>query len=141
MAIRHHHEWWDGRGYPDGLFGSQISLAARIVAIADAYDAMTTDRPYRRALSSDEALVRIEAGLGSQFHPDLGRAFVAMMRGEEVAPLELFRTPPPKRSRFGRRFADQPSAMERMDDWPTMADLAVRSDRVPVPDPPETPVR
>ena len=102
---------------------------------------MTTDRPYRRALSPDEALARIEAGLGSQFHPELGRAFVAMMRGEEVAPIELVRTPPAKRSRLRRRFTDEPSAMDRMDDWPTMGDLADRPERIPVPDPSETPVR
>ena len=139
-AIRYHHERPDGRGYY-ALPGDRLPIEAALIAIADAYDAMTTDRPYRRALSSNEALARIEAGLGSQFHPDLGRAFVAMMRGEEVPPIELIRTPPPKGSRFRRRFTDQPSAMARIDDWPTMANLADRSDRVPVPDPSETPVR
>jgi putative two-component system response regulator len=53
--IRHHHEKWDGAGYPDGLKGEQIPLTARILQVTDIYDALTTDRPYRRALSSEQA--------------------------------------------------------------------------------------
>jgi HD-GYP domain-containing protein (c-di-GMP phosphodiesterase class II) len=75
-VIRSHHERWDGRGYPDGLRGPETPLAARAVAIADAYIAMREDRPYRRALSEDEALAEIVRASGSQFDP----ACVAALR-------------------------------------------------------------
>jgi HD-GYP domain-containing protein (c-di-GMP phosphodiesterase class II) len=81
LAVRHHHERWDGMSYPDGLKGEEISLAARIIAVADAYDAMTTDRPYRRALSREEALREIRKGAGSQFDPRLAELFVRLMEG------------------------------------------------------------
>lgn len=71
--VRHHHERWDGAGYPDGLVGEDIPVEARIVAIADAYDAMITDRPYRPALSVQCAVVEIRAEAGRQFDPDLAR--------------------------------------------------------------------
>jgi putative nucleotidyltransferase with HDIG domain len=67
--IRHHHEWWDGGGYPDGLAGEAIPLGACIVAVADAFDTMTTGRPYRPALSLEEALGELERRAGTQFHP------------------------------------------------------------------------
>ena len=70
-AIRAHHERWDGTGYPDGVVGPEIPLAARLVAIAAAYDAMTTDRPYRRALSLAVALADLQRNRGMQLHPDL----------------------------------------------------------------------
>jgi HD-GYP domain-containing protein (c-di-GMP phosphodiesterase class II) len=84
MAIRHHHEWWDGRGYPDGLFGSQIPLAARIVAIADAYDAMTSDRPYRRALPQPVAQDELKAFAGVQFDPVLVKEFLCILETSDV---------------------------------------------------------
>jgi putative nucleotidyltransferase with HDIG domain len=83
-AIRHHHEWWDGRGYPDRLAGEAIPYAARIVSIADAYDAMTADRPYRRALSRDVVLDELLAGAGVQFDPDLAREFVALLGSQDL---------------------------------------------------------
>jgi putative nucleotidyltransferase with HDIG domain len=67
--IRHHHEWWDGRGYPDGLAGDAIPLGARIIAVADALDTMTTDRPYRAARRRRDALAEIRRCAGSQFDP------------------------------------------------------------------------
>jgi putative nucleotidyltransferase with HDIG domain len=73
--IRHHHERWDGAGYPDGLAGEQIPLEAGIVGLADAWDAMTTDRPYHRALTLEEAVEEIRRGRGSQFAPDVVDAF------------------------------------------------------------------
>ena len=75
-AVLHHHEHWDGTGYPDGLAGERIPLVARVIAVADAYDAMTSDRPYRAALSHPEASREIERGAGRQFDPTVVRAFL-----------------------------------------------------------------
>jgi response regulator RpfG family c-di-GMP phosphodiesterase len=74
-VVRSHHERWDGAGYPDGLAGEEIPLAARVFALADALDAMTCDRPYRRALSWDEAIDEILSQDGGQFDPRVVRAF------------------------------------------------------------------
>jgi response regulator RpfG family c-di-GMP phosphodiesterase len=74
-----HHEWFDGGGYPRGLSGQNIPLLGRIVAIADAYDAMTSDRAYRRALSHEIAVSEIERCSGTQFDPELGDAFVKLV--------------------------------------------------------------
>jgi HD-GYP domain-containing protein (c-di-GMP phosphodiesterase class II) len=75
-AVACHHERWDGGGYPGGLAGEAIPLFGRIVAVADAYDAMTTDRPYRLGMPPEVALVEIEHGRGAQFDPDLAAAFL-----------------------------------------------------------------
>ncbi|MCC6446256.1 MAG: diguanylate cyclase [Armatimonadetes bacterium] len=75
-GIRSHHERYDGSGYPDGLAGSDIPLIARLMAVADAYSAMTTDRPYRKAISHDEALAEIRRTSGSQFDPEIVSAFL-----------------------------------------------------------------
>lgn len=77
--ILSHHEWWNGGGYPLGLKGEEIPLACRMLAIADAYDAMTSDRPYRKAISSDEALAELQRCAGTQFDPALVRAFIESM--------------------------------------------------------------
>ena len=77
-AIRHHHERWDGTGYPDGLRATAIPLSARIVAIADAFDAMTTDRPYRPAMSLLEARAILEQGRGTQWDPELAQLFLQL---------------------------------------------------------------
>jgi len=68
--IRHHHERIDGNGYPDHLRGAEIPIGARIVAVADSWDAMTSDRPYRPGLEIDEALSRLRQGSGTQWDPD-----------------------------------------------------------------------
>jgi HD-GYP domain-containing protein (c-di-GMP phosphodiesterase class II) len=83
-GVRHHHERWDGTGYLDGLRGDAIPRLARILAVADAYSAMTTTRPYRKALSPDEALARVAQAAGSQLDPDLAMAFVTAMRRRQV---------------------------------------------------------
>ncbi len=67
--VRHHHERWDGDGYPDGLSGEEIPLGARLLAVADAFDAMTSDRSYRKALSPENAFTEIIEGAGKQFDP------------------------------------------------------------------------
>ena len=87
-AIRHHHERWDGLGYPDGLSGTSIPVEAAIIAIADAWDAMTTDRPYAVALDLNEAMLQIHAGRGKQFNPAVVDAFaaVAQRRPAEILP-------------------------------------------------------
>jgi len=74
-----HHEWYDGGGYPRGLIGQNIPLVGRIVSIADAYDAMTSDRAYRRALSHEVAVGEIERCAGTQFDPELADAFVKLI--------------------------------------------------------------
>jgi len=79
-AIRHHHERWDGLGYPDRLTGKEIPIEAAIIAIADAWDAMTTDRPYAAALGMDEAMLQIHAGKGKQFNPVVVDAFASVSR-------------------------------------------------------------
>jgi HD-GYP domain-containing protein (c-di-GMP phosphodiesterase class II) len=77
--VRSHHERFDGSGYPLGMRGEEIPLGARIFAIADAFDAMTSDRPYRRALAVEEAVAQIKEGAGSQFDPACVDAFVDLV--------------------------------------------------------------
>jgi HD-GYP domain-containing protein (c-di-GMP phosphodiesterase class II) len=69
--VRYHHERWDGSGYPDGLSGARIPLASRIIAVCDSFNAMTSDRPYRRAMSHEDALAEMQVHAGWQFDPDL----------------------------------------------------------------------
>lgn len=74
--VRHHHEHYDGCGYPDGLTGERIPLGARIISVADSFDAMTSDRPYRQALSSERALEELKTCAGAQFDPNVVDAFI-----------------------------------------------------------------
>jgi putative nucleotidyltransferase with HDIG domain len=78
--VRHAHEHWDGSGYPDGLKGAQIPLGARIVLAVDAYHAMTSDRPYRRAMSHAEACTELTENAGSQFDPEVVEALLAVLK-------------------------------------------------------------
>jgi HD-GYP domain-containing protein (c-di-GMP phosphodiesterase class II) len=73
--VRHHHERWDGKGYPDGLAGEEIPLGARIIGVADAFDAMTSDRPYRRGMAIKDALDELNRQSGKQFDPQIVEAF------------------------------------------------------------------
>lgn len=85
--IRHHHERMDGEGYPRQLRGEEIPLAARIFSVADSFDAMTSDRPYRKALPLERALQELEDGSGTQFDPDVVDAFMSLV--EEHSLLEV----------------------------------------------------
>lgn len=85
-VVRSHHEWYNGNGYPDGAKGDEIPLHSQLIALADAFDAMTTDRPYRKALSSEEAVNEILQFRGTQFSPELADAFAKMVR--EMPPMD-----------------------------------------------------
>ncbi|HUY41893.1 MAG TPA: HD-GYP domain-containing protein [Candidatus Dormibacteraeota bacterium] len=88
-CVLHHHERWDGRGYPRKIAGEAIPLGARIIAVADTYDAMTTDRPYRRALTPDAARQELLRGAGTQWDASCVHAFVQLIDAGHVPP------PPP----------------------------------------------
>jgi putative nucleotidyltransferase with HDIG domain len=80
--VLYHHERWDGNGYPSGKAGEEIPLEARLIAVADAFDAMTSDRPYRRALTHAEALAEVERCAGTQFDPYIARTFLEVFGAE-----------------------------------------------------------
>src|SRR5437763_16773380 len=82
--VRSSHERWDGRGYPDGLQGEEIPLEARIVSACDAYNAMTTNRSYRAAMSFEEALAELERNAGSQFDPAVVTVLVRVVTSADV---------------------------------------------------------
>jgi HD-GYP domain-containing protein (c-di-GMP phosphodiesterase class II) len=84
--VRSCHERWDGKGYPDGLRGEEIPLAARIVFCCDAYNAMTTDRPYRKAMSRDTALAEIRDNAGTQFDAAVAEALERVVTSDERYP-------------------------------------------------------
>ena len=84
--VLYHHERWDGTGYPTGRAGEQIPVEARVLAIADAFDAMTSDRPYRRALSREEALAEVERCSGTQFDPQIVQVFLELFAEAERLP-------------------------------------------------------
>lgn len=90
-TIRHHHERYVGKGYPDGISGTDIPIGSRIISIADTYDAMTSDRPYRKGLSHEEAIAEIIKYKGVQFDPDAVEAFLSLEFNDEA--IELFELP------------------------------------------------
>lgn len=85
-VVRHHHERWDGRGLPDGLAGEQIPIEARIAAVADTFDAMTSRRPYRPGASADAALGELKRCSGAQFDPRAVEAFARLLSRGEIDP-------------------------------------------------------
>ncbi|HEU5324135.1 MAG TPA: HD domain-containing phosphohydrolase, partial [Methylomirabilota bacterium] len=86
-GVRHHHERFDGTGYPDGLRGEDIPLVARVVTVADVFDAITSDRPYRIALPLERARAKVEAGRAQHFDPQVVDAFtsIPLERLQEIA--------------------------------------------------------
>lgn len=91
--VKYHHKWYNGCGYPDVDEGEQVPLESFILGVADAYDAMTSDRPYRKGFAPEKALQIIEESMGEQFHPDVAKAFLKIKRaqlehGEPVTELE-----------------------------------------------------
>jgi putative nucleotidyltransferase with HDIG domain len=110
-AVRHHHERWDGAGYPDGLRGEAIPLMARVMAIADTIDAMTSDRSYRRGLSVDEVRTEVERCAGSQFDPAIvGKLLSGPYWNALFAPIEA-----DAEARFELKLVDHGSAAARVD--------------------------
>ncbi len=91
-GILHHHEWYNGKGYPDGLSGSTLPEIARIISIADTYDAMTTDRPYRKGLTHDFAIAELKKFSGTQFDPRFVDAFIKAFEKHKQSPGD-FKTP------------------------------------------------
>ena len=79
MYKRQIHERWDGKGYPDGLVGEKIPLGARIIAVVDAYQAMCSDRPYRKKLSQEKAIEELKKQTGSQFDPKIVQVFLDVL--------------------------------------------------------------
>jgi putative nucleotidyltransferase with HDIG domain/YgiT-type zinc finger domain-containing protein len=77
--IRHHHEWYNGKGYPDGLVGEEIPLGSRIINVVDAYQAMRSDRPYRKAFPKEKAITELKRGAGTQFDPEIVRVFIRIL--------------------------------------------------------------
>ncbi len=86
--VHYHHEWYNGEGYPDGLQGEEIPLGSRIVSVIDAYDAMTTDRPYRKASSQEDAIKELVACKGTQFDPKVVDAFIRVLEEEKQKALK-----------------------------------------------------
>jgi polar amino acid transport system substrate-binding protein len=84
--VRDHHERFDGQGYPDGLAGEEIPLEARIILVADAFEAMTSDRPYRKAPGQEFALEELGRNAGSQFDPDVVAALTGVLESRDAAP-------------------------------------------------------
>lgn len=83
--VRHHHEWYSGGGYPDGLKGDAIPPGAAIISVADAFDTMTTGRPYRKASTLEEAMAELQRCAGTQFHPEVVKALVRVLEEDEAA--------------------------------------------------------
>ncbi|MBI5873327.1 MAG: HD domain-containing protein [Candidatus Omnitrophica bacterium] len=84
LGVKHHHERYDGNGYPEGLSGEKIPLIAAIISVADSYDAMISDRPYRCAFTKEQAIVELERCSGTQFNPHIVKAAISLYRRGEL---------------------------------------------------------
>ena len=85
MDIKHHHERWDGNGYPDGLKEREIPIGSRIISVIDSFDAMTNNRPYRKALAYKDAIKELKRSAGTQFDPDIVKVFLTLLKEKEEA--------------------------------------------------------
>jgi HD-GYP domain-containing protein (c-di-GMP phosphodiesterase class II) len=83
--IKHHHERWDGKGYPDGLQGEEIPFLSRVLSVADVYDALTSDRSYRKRMPDDMALGMIRENTGSQFDPKIVDVFLNLYEQRKLS--------------------------------------------------------
>jgi len=92
-AVYHHHERWDGNGYPDGLAREDIPIAARIIAVADSFDAMTASRPYKKTLDKNQALEEISRCAGTQFDPEVAGIFISLMEDRNIVSAGMQRSP------------------------------------------------
>ena len=113
LIVLHHHERWDGGGYPAGLAGEAIPLGSRVVAVADAFDAMTSNRPYRAALSVAEAVGRLREGSGVQWDPDLVDVFIGLVAEGAIAPALASRDLAPSAAGIPARSSDPFPEVER----------------------------
>jgi putative nucleotidyltransferase with HDIG domain len=107
QIVRHHHENWDGTGYPDGLRGEAIPIGARVLAIVDCYDALTSDRPYRRSLPHDRAMAMMLERRGTMYEPAIADAFLRIIA-------ELRAAPDRERARAPRARAQAPPRLARV---------------------------
>ncbi|HSK46890.1 MAG TPA: HD domain-containing phosphohydrolase, partial [Coriobacteriia bacterium] len=89
VFVRHHHERWDGEGYPDRLVATDIPLEARLISVCDALETLTAPRPYRNALTLEQALCEIEDSSGSRYDPELAQRLVAILRSSDLPPLDF----------------------------------------------------
>jgi putative two-component system response regulator len=106
--VRGHHEHWNGKGYPDGLRGTNIPFGARVVAVVDAYDAMVHDRPYRRALSEDQARSQLITHSGSQFDPELAELWLEYLASRDTPSAVSVMAPADRVAAFTRGLTEEP---------------------------------
>jgi putative nucleotidyltransferase with HDIG domain len=111
--VRHHHERYDGSGYPDQLCGNRIPIGARIVAVLDAYDAMASGRCYQKAMSKNRVLSELIKGKGNQFDPNLIDLLIPVLRRMNLLPLASGANPQPESAAHGRRGTRGPSWIAR----------------------------
>ena len=112
-GVLYHHERYDGHGYPDGLEGEEIPLDGRILAVADAYDAMTSDRAYRQGLSQEKAEAVLRDGAGTQWDPRIIEAF--FRAADEIVDLRSFYNPPDRPGRQPRSLKAVGEDLELLD--------------------------
>ncbi|HXD54871.1 MAG TPA: HD domain-containing phosphohydrolase [Solirubrobacteraceae bacterium] len=114
VVAESHHEWWDGNGYPQGLIGSDIPLVGRIVTVADVFDALTHDRPYKAAWPVEQAIALIRSSAGSQFDPRVVEAFLELAGREGTGPPPTGQPSPEASPMVGETASGQPRRISRL---------------------------